>query len=80
MTGKMERAQNWVDLEETAADALDGLGVAQVRAWKFPEGELIVTGSGVDLLGALIFPIVGGAQVEIRVRLDETGRIPGSVR
>ena len=80
MTDKATRAENWVELEERAADALDGLGFAIVRGWKYPEGELIVTGSGPDLLGALLSQIVLDAPVEIRVRLDETGRIPGSRR
>lgn len=78
MTDKATRAANWVELEELAADALDGLGIAMVRAWKYPEGELIVTGSGPDLLGALLSQIIRDAPVEIRIRLDETGRIPGA--
>jgi hypothetical protein len=80
MTDQATRAANWVELEERAADALDGLGRAMVRSWKYPEGELIVTGSGVDLLGALLSQIALDAPVEIRIRLDETGRIPGARR
>ena len=81
MISQHEREANWEAIRVRAqAELEDFPDQVMVVGWKYPEGELIVTGCGVDLLGTLLATVVGGAPVEIRVRLDENGRIPEDPR
>lgn len=76
MTSQAEREENWEALRARVAQELDGLGDVMVVGWKYPEGELIVVGTGVDLLGTLVGAVVGPARAEIRIRLTEDGTLP----
>lgn len=79
MTDRAEREVNWEAVRVRAVAELEGADVDAVRVvgWKYPEGELIIVGNGLDLLRGKLGQLLAFVPVEIRVRLDETGRIEG---
>lgn len=76
-----EREENWRAVRTETMETVGGAARRVLTAtWRYPEGELILVGDGLDLLRGKLGQLLADAQVEIRVRLDETGRIPGSPR